>query len=192
MSAAVFYIDWQDVQISGFTPNTYTDAVVNGNSAVSQGVELEFRGSLTENTSFVAGYAYTDAKLSEAIDNAVVSAESGTKLPGTAEHMYTLGLDYNQALTDGMSLKYHFDGAYTSEVTNDVEVTSPTFREFNGYETINANLTLSTDQWTATLFGSNLTDEAGISAQRGHIHATSQVEWLRRPRTVGLRVGYTF
>jgi outer membrane receptor protein involved in Fe transport len=192
LSAAVFYIDWDDIQISTFTPNFFYDAVINGESATSQGLELELRGSLTDNLSFFAGYTYTDAELSEDISGGVVTATKGTRLPGVAENMVTLALDYDQPLSTGNSIIYHIDAASTSDVTNDIDPFGGAYREFDGYETINASLGYFTESWSAVLYGTNLTDELGLAAQRGSIHATSQFEWMRRPRTLGLRFNYDF
>lgn len=191
-SAAVFYIDWQDVQVGTSTPNISYPVAMTGESAVSKGIELELRGKLTEELDFTLAYAYTKSEISDDFTIFGVTIAEGATLPGTPENSVSVGLDYTQELSSGMDVICHMNAAYTDEVVNDVNESSSNFRKFDGYETVNASVNLVASQWSLSVYANNLTDEEGLSAQRAKIHGTSNLEWLIRPRTIGVRASYIF
>ncbi|MCZ6837198.1 MAG: TonB-dependent receptor, partial [Planctomycetota bacterium] len=68
LNVALFYIDWDDLQLSLFDPATggFTD---NAGEASSQGIELELRVKVTKNIELFAGFGYTDAEFDEFTDS---------------------------------------------------------------------------------------------------------------------------
>jgi outer membrane receptor protein involved in Fe transport len=59
-----------------------------------------------------------------------------------------------------------------------------------GYSTLDAALGMSKDQWTAQIYGQNLTDERGIVFTSASQAIETQT--VIRPRVLGVRVGYRF
>jgi iron complex outermembrane recepter protein len=187
-SAALFYIDWQDVQVGTSTPTISYPVAMSGESAVSKGVELEMRGNLTNEIAFTLAYAYTKAETNEDFTIFGLTIPDGSTLPGTPEHSVSVGVDYTQELSSAIEVIYHMNAAYTDDVVNDINMASSNYRKFDGYETVNASVTVISDQWSIGVYATNITDEDGLSSQRAKIHGTSNLEWLIRPRTIGLRV----
>jgi iron complex outermembrane receptor protein len=59
-----------------------------------------------------------------------------------------------------------------------------------GYSTVDASLGFGKDQWTAEIYGQNLTDERGIVFTSASEAIETQT--VIRPRVLGLKVGYKF
>ena len=62
-SVSLFYTDWNKPQLNTATSNWGFFAVVNGDTATTQGVELELSGRINDQFSYMLGYSYTDAQL---------------------------------------------------------------------------------------------------------------------------------
>jgi outer membrane receptor protein involved in Fe transport len=192
-SLAAYYVDWSDAQLGILTPVFGFDAAVNAGDAETYGIEAELFGNMSQNLSYTLGYAYTSAELAEDFSN-FATGKKGNALPGVSEHTASLSLDYSQPLRGGYALNYHFDASYRSDFVNSVDTSADLYREFDGFLIAAAALTLEAPKWTLSLYGENLFDEEGISAQneqniQGAFH---YVEWVTRPRTVGLRASYNF
>lgn len=128
-SASVYYSDWKDPQLNTATPNWGFFAVVNGESARTQGIELELSGRFTDEFSYSLGYTYTDAELT---DDLIVPAgnfydgptytdkiaRDGDRLPGTPEHMFSVSLGYDTELGNGFGLSAVLNGYYQSDSLN--------------------------------------------------------------------------
>ncbi len=164
-SAAVFLIDWEDIQLNIASPVGAFPIVTNGNKARSQGVELEVTVSPTANLRATLGYAYADAQLTEDFDIAGLVGEDGTQLPGAPEHMLSWTGDYIRAMGAG-DIVFHIDGSYMSEVTNGIQpdqsLDTDTFMLWN------LNISYEQDQWRLGLFVDNLFNERYESAIRGN------------------------
>ena len=141
-SASLYYSDWKDPQLNTSTPNWGFFAVVNGESARTQGIELELSGHFTDEFSYSLGYTYTDAELT---DDLIVPAgnsydgptftdkiaRDGDRLPSTPEHMLSVSLGYDTKLGSGMGLSAVLNGYYQSDAVNtlgDADCLSNTFR----------------------------------------------------------------
>ena len=202
-SAAIYFVDWQDVQVDTATTNWAFFAAANGDSATTQGLELELEGFLTESLHYTAGYAYTDAELSGDLSTptGTIIAEDGARLPGSSEHTISLALDHSSELF-GMLWVNRLDAYYQSSTENAVN-TSPTFNaELDGFSLFHLSSTLVGDEWDASIYVRNLTNEVGTtglfseaymgtSAAQNYLGNGSK-EFLVQPRTLGITVSYKF
>ena len=93
LNAAIYYIEWDDVQVAGTTEVGTFPITVNGGSAESMGLELSSRWAATENLSFSGSYAYNEAELTDDAPGLVDGEDAldGDRLPGSPEHQYYLG-----------------------------------------------------------------------------------------------------
>ena len=138
----MYYADWKDPQLNTSTPNWGFFAVVNGESASTQGIELELSGRFTDEFSYSLGYTYTDAELT---DDLIVPAgnydggptytdlvaRDGDRLPGTPEHMLSVSFGYDTELSNGFGLSAVLSGYYQSDSLNalgDTDCLSNAFR----------------------------------------------------------------
>ncbi len=65
VNAAVYHIDWEDVQVAGITENGAVGITSNGAEAVSQGVEFSLQAALPGEFTVMLNYTFTDAKLTK-------------------------------------------------------------------------------------------------------------------------------
>lgn len=205
-SAAAFFVDWQDVQVNTATTNWGFFSVMNGGEASSRGLELEIDGYVNESFEYRLGYAYVDAKLDEPVfapDNAVTpSALAGAQLPGTPEHALNGTLIFTRDLSADRQWITRLQGYYQSETRNAIN-NSPTFNvELDGFALLDVSTTLAFDNWDATLFVRNVTNERGVTglfteaymgtAPESGYFGNGNKQFLSVPRTIGLSVNYRF
>jgi outer membrane receptor protein involved in Fe transport len=128
-AASLYYTEWEDPQLNTATPNWGFFAVVNGESAETQGLELELNGSLGDHFSYSLGYTYADSTLTDdvyapagnfygsslTVDR--IGAEDHS-LPGTADHVFNVSLSWVFTLAEGMDLNTVLSGYYQSDIVN--------------------------------------------------------------------------
>jgi len=131
-AVSLYYAEWQDPQLNTATSNWGFFAAINGESAETQGIEIELSGTLGDHLSYSLGYTYADSELSDDVYQPAgnfylhpgrpefldrVGAE-GDRLPGSAEHVFNVSLGYEFQLADGVSVNTVLSGYYQSEVLN--------------------------------------------------------------------------
>jgi iron complex outermembrane recepter protein len=204
-SGALFRIDWDDVIITTESPNGFT-ILTNGDTARSQGIELESTIAFTENFQSTIGYTYADAKLTSGFnddneddaDAIGIVGHSGDKLPGVPEQMLTVSLTYNQLIGD-TELVYNLNGSYVDEVTTDINATNDNFTVVDGYSVFSGSVFWEvSDSLSLSLFADNLTNERAPTNTRGPKYSREDstqrdiYSYVMRPRTIGLGVKYLF
>ncbi|MEH6610250.1 MAG: TonB-dependent receptor [Halioglobus sp.] len=205
-TADVYYVDWQDPQLNTTTAWWGFFMAQNGESAATQGVELELEALLTENLNMTVGYSYTDAELTDDLiqpQSSEVIAEDGQRLPGTAENVVTLGFSHVAEFSSGMSLNTRLNGYYQSDTTNHIE-NGVVQDDFDSFSLWNITASLLMDNWRVSLYGKNIFDEDGITGNFPSAYfsndngvnesyfGNNQRDYISTPRTLGLSVGYNF
>ena len=94
LTAALFYIDWDDMQLSLFDGATggYVD---NVGKADSRGFEAEVRGEALEGLELFGGFGYTDATFDQYTDTYGQNV-AGNTLPFVPETTWNVGGTYSQ------------------------------------------------------------------------------------------------
>jgi outer membrane receptor protein involved in Fe transport len=201
-SGAIYRMNWSDIQIQLFDHSS-TAYVANGGTARSQGLELELEGKLGHGWSASLGYGYTDAKVTSdftIVDRGetILGAQAGNLLPYVPKQTLTAGLGFSQPIAQGVALDLHADASYRSDVTTQINSTATGYEQLGGFTTTDASATLSfASHWRARLYGNNLTNQQGISAagpvlKNANLYPNYRVDYLMRPRTLGLALAYTF
>jgi outer membrane receptor protein involved in Fe transport len=206
LSAAVFYVDWSDVQVNTATTNWGFFSAQNGGDASSRGLELEFDGFVNENFEYRLGYAYVDAQLEDPVfapDNAVTPRSlAGAQLPGTPEHSVNGTLVFTKDLSAGRQWITRVNGYYQTETRNATNNT-PTFNvELDSFALIDLSTTLAYEQWDATLFVRNVANERGVTGLFTEAYmgtaptigyfGNGNKQFLSLPRTIGVSLNYRF
>ena len=130
-SVSLFYDDWKKPQLNTATPNWGFFAVVNGESATSQGIELELSGRINDELSYMLGYSYTDAKLTGNVYQPAGNyyggplytdkvGKNGETLPGAAENILSASLMYNTTLSHEVGFSAVLSGYYQSSTLNSI------------------------------------------------------------------------
>ena len=128
----VYYADWKDPQLNTSTSNWGFFGVINGESARTQGFEVELSGNFTDALSYSLGYTYADGELTDDVYQPAGNfygtpgrpvfldrvAADGDRLPGTAKHVFNVTLRHDVELANGMEMNTVLSGYYQSDVLN--------------------------------------------------------------------------
>lgn len=201
-STALYRMRWNDIQIQLFNA-TSSAYVANGGTAVSQGLEMELEGQLGQGWSATLGYGYSDAKVTSAftiVDRgiALLSASGGDRLPYVPKQSLTAGINYVHPLSSTVILSARADASYRSDVDTQINASAAGYRQLGGFTTLNASATVAFNgQWRARLYGNNLSNQQGVSAagpvlKNADLYPNYRVEYVMRPRTVGVALEYSF
>ena len=203
VNGAVYYIDWDDVQLSAITQNGDIPIITNGDGAESYGLEISSQYYITTNFSVSASYAWTNAQLTQDAPNLFapgIDAYSGDRLPGTPEHQGYLAAHYEMPLQDGSELAFDWSMSAQSDVLT--KVGERDFGEsMSGFAINNVSATWFKDAWMVSLYADNVFDEfaqTGVRTDRSFIGEAGLFTLRRyyqnmiRPRQVGLKFTYSF
>lgn len=196
---ALYYVDWNDIQVQA---NRVSDAVqfaTNIGGAYSRGVEFELMAMPTMNWTFTLNGSFNQAKVDTitpaeaAVSGAAKDARlAGPKFSGSATVNY--GFDLFRNAQGNASLAVVHVGSFPNAfpyVPGQPGVAQPTFGYTDSYTIVNAALAASFDNLTIGLYAENLRDDRSVN----YIHPEAFIDGrygVNRPRTVGVRVGYKF
>jgi outer membrane receptor protein involved in Fe transport len=195
-SAAVYDIQWHNIQEGVQLTPLVLPAALNIGQAVSRGLELQLDASLTDHLIGTLGYTYDQTKLTSlnplfVYPNVAVPPPAiGSPLPGTPKNSIALGFEYGHVhLADG-ELRYAINAHYQSDVIPALSATVPTVA---GFTIVDTQLSFAQAQWMSTLYVHNLTNNLGITSyQDPAIYGNRAQAIVSQPRTVGVRFGYSF
>ena len=207
LNAAFYLIDWQDVQ--GVEAASSRDAWatdVVGNIGDAEVIGFEVDGVLVPTMRFFVDYhlSYSDAQYEDAIyqssvagptsswgcNNSVCRADGnvdGNQVERTSKWQYGVGLNYLRDFAGGWQLSARLDFNYRSKM-----YATPLNLAHNGDRTLsNANVNLSNDDWSVTLWGRNIFDEEYVANSFVLPSFTRYIVGLGAKRTVGLTLNYS-
>ena len=207
-SAAVYRVNWNDIQIQTFGQSG-DPVVVNGNAARSQGLELEGSARLGGGWSTNLGYGLTDAKLTEGFDivdvvphafkpsTTLIAGYAGNRLPYVPRQTFTADLGYARTIGSGLDLDAHLNAAYRSDIVTAINSGVAGYTHLGGFTTFNGSVGLGVGaNWHSRLFITNIGNVRGITSAgqlfRNNPDPRYNVEFPSRPRTIGIGVDYTF
>ena len=95
-TAAVFYIDWADLQLNVPNPAVPTQFyIANVGNAASKGVEFELAARAAPGLDLFSAVGYTHARFGEGSLSSGVNVE-GNKIPNTPDYTTSLGVQYSR------------------------------------------------------------------------------------------------
>ena len=186
VDAAIFYIDWDNLQINAVRNGL--GVVDNAAAARSKGAELTLTLAPTSALTLVAAFGYTDAELSE--DAPDLGGAKGDRLPDTPEFTGSLSGDYALDLggRDG------FVGATVRHVTDrvvsyDASASVPQY-DLPDYTTVDLRTGLQLGDTRLQLYVKNAFDERGQLSATTAFSALGGPVWvsLVQPRTIGVNL----
>ena len=204
-TVAIFRVDWDKPQMSGtFLPGGFS-AVFSAEEARTQGIELEGQWTVSEGLQLSFGYAYTDAEFTRDFASPLgpsdfvpdSSGSDGARLPGVPERMATWALDYEHPvnLMGGSLIHFRVDGSYRSSVVTSPSPIDAQYAELPGFDIWNASVNWSNDQWRVSVYVKNIGDEIGATQVFRDFSPAgpgNSLDFISRPRTIGVNVGYTY
>ena len=184
VNGALFYMDWQDIQIGVPSLNPGLLSTINAGSAHTSGLELELNAQPTVGLSLGASAGWI---FEAETDEESPYGPAGTELTDVPDYNANFFAQYRFPL----STKLHFlvNANYNmvgpSRSVSEWE-SSPYEFVNDAYQLVNLNLGIEARSWALTLFVDNATDEfvqlldLTDYGEVGHAYTV-------RPRTIGLR-----
>ena len=177
--AAVYYNDWKDLQVPVVvTPQVR--ALVNGGTAVTQGIEMGITVNPAEGLSLSFAGSYTDAEFTESVPG--ININDGDQIPNVPEVLLSASSTYRWPFTASLGGFLYGGIQYASERTDTVNFA------IDGDSTTRLDLRfgVESDSWSAYLFGDNVTDEDGAIAP--YYSGAAGPATRLRPFTFGLQL----
>lgn len=189
-NAAVFYIDWDDLQLN--LPNPQVPAqfyVANVGGARSAGVELELTARATARVDLFGVLGYTDARFGDGSRSSGVDV-SGNTLPSTPDYTGTIGAQYRQPLAGNATLHARGEvavvGSYLYDDANTASQDAYALAAFRGGVKRGP---LSVEAWIRNAFDARYIPVA--FAYPG-LAPSGFVGEMGQPRTFGVTLGVQF
>ena len=189
-NAAVFYIDWDDLQLNVPNPNVPAQFyIANVGSAKSNGVELELNARAAPGVDLFGGIGYTHARFGDNSRSSGVDV-SGNKLPSTPDYTTMLGGQYSRVLSSSMTMygrgEVVFYGAFKYDDQNREGQDAYSLANFRGG--VRGKFFFA-DLWIRNAFD---TRYIPIAFSYASFAPSGFVGEMGAPRTFGLSAGVTF
>jgi len=193
-SAAIFDIQWHNVQQSAFLTPLALPGAINVGEAYSRGLEAEMYGVFTDHWTAQFDYTYDQTKMTSlnalALTGLTVPPPpAGSALPGTPKNTAAATLAYEHVHVGEGELRFAVNAHYQSSLIPALSATIPTV---GGYTIVGARASYTRSHWNSTLYVDNLTNQLGVNSY------TDPSQWgkyyqalVSRPRTIGITIGYS-
>jgi len=191
LNAAVYYINWSNLQIDGIPTNPELGFVTNAGRATSKGVEAEFEQILARGLKASLGGAYIDAK----IDDAFMGAPAGSRMPNVPRYTLNAALDFDfplpAKLRGSVRAEYSYRDGSFNNLPNIPLSQLPTSNYASSYGVGNVRASVDAAHWHASVYVENIANTVGSSFANYDPAGLDQV-YMTRPRTVGVQLGANF
>jgi len=193
IDAAVYYMDWTDIQVA--VVNDGISYLANAAKAKSKGVEVSAAVMPVDGLRFGLTVAYADSYLTGDVPPPGPGLK-GDPLPNVPKWSGSLSADYAFDLSSdwrgSVGAGYRYTGKRPSAVASDPDVIIS-----DGYGALDLNASVANEHWTVRLFVRNATDkntESTIATLTDVAFSAPQFVYgtVLQPRTVGLGVDFTF
>ncbi len=192
VEAAVYYLDWEDVQqtISVPIPNSEVAAVLNGGSASGLGAETVITWRPVSGLSLSGSFAWNDLEFdSDPAAGTSSVFRKGDRIKDSPKYTAGGAIDYSFPLgASGARGHASASASYRGKYFNKDTSTTSLYAGSRLIARVEAGVTLS-QGWDINAYVDNLTDNyAGIENEFGVESWTGRP----RPRTYGLQIEYGF
>lgn len=180
LNAALFYVDWTDLQINSRSqdPNNIFAVTLNTGDATSVGLELALNAVVTDNLTVGLGYAYANPEFDDdAVDLGLTNIcgtdtsicnfnaqgqpiVGGNQLGRTHEHQFNANVQYTGQIGGGWEWYARADYAWLDEQP----VRSANVQFIDAYSIMNARIGFVSERYEIALWSRNLFDEEYLTA----------------------------
>ena len=197
--AAVYWIDWNDIQVQANRVSDSVQFATNIGGATSKGVELSVIAIPADGWTVGLTAGLNEAEVDDLTpaEAAISGAVLGARLAGP-QAQGSLRVNYEWQPTDGIlanaSVAVSHVGSFPNSFPNTPGkplVPLPTYDDTDSYTFVNANLALAFDQFTVAAYVENLFDDRSVNYIHPEAFLDSRYGRLR-PRTIGVRIGYEY
>ena len=204
---SAFHVDWDDPQLNTTSAFFGFFLAANGDEASTEGIELELEGYLAESMHYRFGYTYVNAELDKDFispQTGNVVAPAGSDLPGAPSSTLSVNVDNTWPVNADLAFVGALNAYYQSDSENFINQSSVVNESFPSFWLLGATASLVAENWTATLYLKNLTDEEGTTGSFAatnwsydtgtfeNWYGNGNRQFIVQPRTIGLRLSYRF
>jgi outer membrane receptor protein involved in Fe transport len=198
LNAAVFYIEWTDIQVDAIRLSDTANYIANAGEAVSQGVELELRFFPVDGLELNAAVTLLDAEVDRInpADSLRSGVVEGDALPGSPDYQLSVGARYDWTTARGHGMYAQIAAQFVDSSPNGFSnqagtlTPNPFYARNASYEQGEVSVGMIVNNWELTLYGENLSDNDDFILNGGG--ATPSYVNTLRPRTVGARLHYRY
>ncbi len=197
--AALYWIDWNDIQVQANRVSDSVQFATNIGGATSKGVEVSLTALPAEGWTVALTGSWNHAEVDDltAQEAAISGAVMGARLAGP-EFSGSLRVNYEWDPAPGVvgnaSVAISHVGDFPNAFPNTPGrplVPLATFDDTDSYTFVNANVAFAFDRFTVGAYVENLFDDDSVN----YVHPEAFIDGRYgrlRPRTVGVRVGYEY
>ena len=187
LNAAMYQMDWDDIQLGWFDSSiSLLGLVDNIGKANSNGYEIDAKYILSDTVSVALGYASNEAVLKEDyVLRGVVEAKDGQDLPFTPDTKYNVTINVDT----GESSSLQFNYVFVDEMWNDLFYSDREMQDSYGI----ANLSFTTqvgDNSTMQIYMDNIFDE--VAQLYINSEDIQRLTTVNRPTTVGVKFSWNY
>lgn len=192
LNMSLFRIDQQDAQFTRLNPNTFTLENLNIDEVAINGAEIEMSAKVSEQVtlSFGAGWIDNEITKNEGVDLASgrnLNESVGDSMPYVSKFNLNGAINHETALNDTWDLNSRL--SFNTQGPRSFDLFKDTTGDTKTHTFIDANISLTNENWTLSLFASNLTDER--SAETVFLY-NPLIRFANQPRQVGMSASYRF
>jgi iron complex outermembrane recepter protein len=150
-------MDYKDLQVTQYDPDTFSNFIGNAASATVSGVEFDLVVQATANLNLSLGLGVLDASFDKFIDQFGVDLK-GNELPFAPKVSASLAAQYEWSIgSTGAFVR--LEGAYRDQSNPDVQNDARDLLESYTLLNARAGIHLGDGRWTIEAYARNLTDE---------------------------------
>lgn len=194
LNAAVFFMEWDNLQVAGRDITGAFGFIGNAGKAEVQGIEVELASALGDNFYVTAQVTYLDKKelTEDQVSTEIIAPGlKGDEIPRVPELTAAFTAQYSYQLPiPGWDGAVRLEGSFTDDSFTQFRPTSEENRFQDSYSIFNARASFRNDEMDLdlALFIENLFDEDGDVFIGGGAGAQPTNKVTNRPRTVGVRI----
>jgi len=198
IDAAVYHIDWSNIQVRAVDSTGAFPFTTNAGGASVDGVEADINAVIARGVTLAAGGSYQNAKLTSDQPGPTPRPGNlgldGDRIPNVPRFGGSVNLDVDRPLSGTFNYLIHADVSYhgSSHTTLAANTTRDPFDvRLQSYTLVNLRLGIKNDLWTAAVFARNLFDK------RAQVDAISSSQdplalITVRPQTFGVSLSRKF
>jgi iron complex outermembrane recepter protein len=190
VNAAVYYIDWTNIQQVISLPTCGFNFIGNFGTASSKGTELEVNYNPSASLKLSLGVAYNEAKLASTVPGA--QGQVGQSLEYAPRWMGTGSVEYSHAISSSTAGFARVDFSASSNENANYNQQS-IYYNVAGYSLCNLRLGATRDGWQGSVFISNAFNthaETELPLSNGIDLPTQRRIAMNRPRTFGIDIRF--
>lgn len=186
-NGAYYRLEWDGMQVITLDFDIPNLAFINNTAdAEIEGIEFDAVWAATDNLTLFANFSWNDTEMTRVPPNIVSIAPEGSPLALAPELQYVLRGRYEWDLANGNGAFAQLSYAYTDDTVSSINLDAA--EPLDSYNNVDLSVGYTTDNWTATLFVDNATDELAEVFKSGEDSILKTTP--NRPRTIGFRFSY--